>query len=219
MRIHAKSALGNAVFANTQHFNIFKTMKYYIFIGSMLLLASTQCKKEASEDTTVKPEPIDTIKPIPIFRDTLAVWKNGIKWDATAEGLSHSFSQGSSKRFFLRGIKKVSSSIMERFYISDIPCKVGHYSVDDGRSLSTLNNSIPQPLHVYVIDEDQGGGSYYADTTRMDNFVTIIRYDSIGKTIEGKFKIAMKLDKAANNLPGIPDTISMTNGYFRVKLK
>lgn len=194
-------------------------MKYFIFIGSVLLLSAAQCKKDASDDIVVKPEPIDTIKPIPVFRDTLAVWKNGIKWDATAEGLSHSSSQGSSKRFFLRGIKKVSSSIMERFYISDVPCKVGNYAVDDGRSLSTLNNSIPQPLLVYVIDEDQGGGSYYADTTRTNNFVTITRYDSISKTIEGKFKIAMKLDKEVNNLPGIPDTISMTNGYFRVKLK
>lgn len=183
----------------------------------MLLLSAAQCKKDVSDDMIIKPETIDTIKPAPVFRDTFAVWKNGVKWNAIGDGLFYSTS--SESRFYLRGTKTASTSVKEWFYLSDIPCKAGNYSVDDGRSLLIKNNSVPQAMFVYVVDGDQGGGTFYTDTSRIDNFVTIMHYDSLTKIIEGKFKVMIKIDKKVNNLPGIPDTISMTNGYFRVKLK
>lgn len=195
-------------------------MKHFYFAAFAALLVLAQCQKDSPEGIAVTPEPIDTTPTTPpVFKDTLAVWKNGARWEGSVDAFLHPAAQGSGKRFVLRAVKKVNISITERFYVSDIPCKIGDYTIDDGRTLATLNNGIPQPRFVYVIGDDVGGGYYYPDTLFTGNFMRVLRYDTLSQIVEGAFHFVMNVDKQTGNIPGIPDTISMTNGYFKVKIK
>lgn len=97
--------------------------------------------------------------------------------------------------------------------------KAGLYNMDSGRTLSTLNNSIPQASVLYVVDQDQGAGNYDVDTTKSDNFVKVIRVDSLLRIVEGTYKVTLKHNKVGPYASGIPDTIVMDKGYFRAKLK
>lgn len=194
-------------------------MKYTLFISSLIVLCAAQCKKDPIQPVvpTDKPDPIDTIKPTIVWRDSFFAEQNGSMWKADWKGVYHNRLQ--IPRFYILGVKMHNAYLAQWFYLDDIPIKVGLYKMDTGRTLSTLNNSIPHASVLYVIDQDQGAGNYDVDTTRSDNFVNVIRADSVLKIVEGTYKVTLKHNKIGPYAAGIPDTIIMDKGYFRAKLK
>lgn len=63
---------------------------------------------------------------------------------------------------------------------------------------------------------DQLFKSYRVDTTRSNQFIEILHYDSIQHIVEGRFQ-AILGDKPSWSF--LPDSMKMTEGKFRLKLK
>lgn len=192
-------------------------MKDFVFVCAIMALSAAQCKKEQPEPVVVDPEPVDTIKPAPVFKDTVFMVRNGSRWVGKVEGFMSTTSKGN--RYYLKMVRRTGSAVEERYYLSDMPCKEGAYPIEFANSVEKVFNLIPQSFVTYVVDGDQGGGTYNPDTTRTDSFVKILRYDSLTQIIEGHFKDYLRLKKTDQDLPGLPDTLAMTDGYFKVKLK
>lgn len=194
-------------------------MKYTLFISIFVVLCAAQCKKDPIPPVvpTDKPDPIDTLKPPVAWRDSFWAEQNGTQWKADWEAAYYDRLQ--IPRFRIKATKMLSTNLMQWFSLSDIPMKAGLYNMDSGRTLSTLNNSIPQASVLYVVDQDQGAGNYDVDTTKSNNFVKVIRVDSSLRIVEGTYKVTLKHNKVGPYASGIPDTIVMDKGYFRAKLK
>ncbi|MBK7937311.1 MAG: hypothetical protein IPJ82_09570 [Lewinellaceae bacterium] len=68
-------------------------------------------------------------------------------------------------------------------------------------------------------DYDQPIGDFLIDTTRNDHFIEVIKYDSIARTVEGRFQVFLKKEPSNTQWPGIPDSIFLTEGKFHLKIQ
>ncbi|HNG89316.1 MAG TPA: hypothetical protein PK858_03900, partial [Saprospiraceae bacterium] len=103
--------------------------------------------------------------------------------------------------------------------ISDNPLREGQYRIDPSITINSLGDGTPDASITWHIDVDQYGGSQLVDTSRTDHYMEIIRYDSVQHTVEGKFQVFFR--QAAGEpliVPGLPDTISFTQGIFHLKI-
>jgi len=105
--------------------------------------------------------------------------------------------------------------VEERFSIQDVPLRSGKHPIS--YDLLSINGT-PQSGMVWIVDGDQQAGSQLVDTTRQDHFIDVIHYDSVKHTIEGRFQVFLKNYKNSPILPGIPDTISFTQGKFHLNI-
>ncbi|MEZ4967369.1 MAG: hypothetical protein R2791_19165 [Saprospiraceae bacterium] len=47
----------------------------------------------------------------------------------------------------------------------------------------------------------------------------MLRYDSVARTIEGRFQMFLKKEPMAAQWPGVPDSIYLTEGKFHLQLE
>jgi len=195
-------------------------MKYILFAALFVAALLPNCKKEQMIIKT--PTPIDTIKPI----DTTAVQhiigfgqssvlKNGVAWNVNYKAYYH---YQTKQRFSLRGGKQYADGLKESSFISDIPIGIGRHSITIVTSLSDFNNGIPDAVYG-MANYDEGIGSFFTDTTRTDNFIEVLRFDTIANEVEGRFQVFMGKRGGPSTLPGVPDSVFLTDGKFYLKLQ
>lgn len=199
-------------------------MRNICLFAAICLLAFSNCKK--NQIPIPEPEdPIDTTStPVdtpPSSNHIIELGKgfalhNGAGWGPPFEAWFH---YKTTKRFYF-GAKSVLSYLSyDSFTMQDIPCEVGKYSVEYPITQSSLTNKIPQASFSYIRDYDTPVGNFRIDTTRTDHFIEIIRYDSVEQTVEGRFQVFLKKLPTNTWWPNIPDSISLTEGRFHLKIK
>jgi hypothetical protein len=195
-----------------------------ICLLAMLMACLPTCKKNNHPIVDVPEDPIDTIISPPIDSHIIelgkvSVLKNGGIWDVPFYAkYSHL-----ENTFLTTGKKLYENAVLQSFQLDDIPCVPGKYPFEFWPSPSSIfPNNIPQGSFGMLYDGDQGIGFYFLDTLRTDHFVEVLRYDSLTNIVEGRFQIFLKKNETGGWVPSgisIPDSISMTEGKFRLEVK
>ena len=195
-----------------------------ICLLAMLIACLSTCKKNSHPIVDVPEEPIDTIISPPldshiIGLGKLSVLKNGAIWDAPFKAWFSNL-EGT---FLITGVNTYANGVRQTFRLDDIPCIPGKYQFEFWPSPTALfANKIPTGFFGFMYDGDQGIGSCFLDTLRADHFVEVLRYDSLTNIVEGRFQVFLKKNETGGWVPSgisIPDSISMTEGKFRLEVK
>ncbi|GAB4487158.1 MAG: hypothetical protein OHK0019_01830 [Saprospiraceae bacterium] len=186
-------------------------MKNLLFAMALLSIMAN-CKKNQSPVDIIIEDPIDT--PI-IELGKSFVLKNGTIWEIPF----HAWYYRTDTLFQFRAKILHSNLVSENFFIRDIPCEAGKYPIEFFPSLSGLNNGRPESAFIMMYEYDQPIGDFVVDTTRTDHFVEVIRYDSVAKTVEGRFQVFLGKKPTNVPFPGVPDSIFMTEGKFHLKIE
>jgi hypothetical protein len=184
-------------------------MKYLTFICA-LFLGLTACSKNDTEAPTIDPPPMDTVTHI-IELGKTSVLSNGAPWNGT---FSASYVPNDKRQFSIRGEVQLNG-FDHGLLIRDISSKVGLQVVERSYYWNA-SNGIPQVVYLVSLDEDQLLNSYRVDTTRSNQFVEILRYDSINHIVEGRFQTFLE---GPTTYTFLPDSIAMTEGKFHLKIK
>jgi len=160
------------------------------------------------KDTTIVP--IDT-HIIELGKSTML--KNGILWSPPVKA---NFFYNRFDNFYLNYDILYANLRSETFSLEDIPCKPGKYAMEYSHYWNE-NNLVPQPQFLIVQDFDQLIGAYNLDTTRINNYVEVLKYDSITHIVEGRFQVFMGKDVTSNPW-NVPDSIFLTDGKFHLKI-
>ena len=192
-------------------------MKNIFFIIALLSIFAN-CKKnqppidipDAPIDTTQTP--VDT--PI-IELGKSFVLKNNVQWSVPFKCTYYR----KDTLFRIDADILHSNLIEEHFMLRDIPFRAGRYPIEFFPSLEGLNNGIPESFFSYTYEFDQPIGDFLVDTTRTDHFIEVIRYDSIAKTVEGRFQVFLGKKPTSVPFAGVPDSIFMTEGKFHLKIQ
>ncbi len=188
-------------------------MKNTFFIVFLLSFLLPNCKKEQIIIQT--PIPVDTVKHI-IELNQGTVLNNAVPWNATF--ISYYYGFGSKSKFQLRMKKSLSNGLKESLFIQDIPGRLGTYPIKFGHSTPEYNDGIPDSAYG-ISNYDEGLGNFYPDTTRSDNFIEVLRYDTLTNEVEGRFQVFMGLRFGPSTLPGVPDSVFLTEGKFYLKIQ
>ena len=189
-------------------------------IGFTLLLLAylSNCQKN---NLPIPGTPVDPVDTSVVVVDTAllplgqgAVLKNGVVWNAPFEAWYYH----SDSVFQVRASILYSNSLSEDLFITDIPCKKGKYIIEY-MIFYNRRNLVPEAGFTMTQDFDQGIGNFYVDTTRLDNYLEVLHYDSTEQTAEGRFQVFMKKRYSDNPWPGVPDSIYLTEGKFHLKIK
>jgi hypothetical protein len=192
-------------------------MKNILLVIAMLLFLAN-CKKN-QPPVDIPDDPTDSIQnPIdtPIIElGKSFVLKNGVQWDVS---LNAKYYRGDTL-FILRGKILHPNLVSENFFIRDIPFKHGKYEIEFFPYLEGFNNAVPESAFTMMYEYDQPIGDFLVDTTRSDHFIELIRYDSVAKTVEGRFQVFLGKKPTNVPFPGVPDSIFMTEGRFHLKIE
>ena len=156
-------------------------MKHLLFV-TLLAFLLPNCKKEQIIIKT--PVPPDTIAIVDTTKHVIgegSVLKNGISWDTHFNAYYHF---DTKSRFRIDSKKEYNNGLSEYLTIEDIPLKKGKYFMEYARKLSDLTNFLPNTIYS-LADYDTGIGDFYPDTTRNDNFIEVLRYDTIANEVGG----------------------------------
>jgi hypothetical protein len=194
-------------------------MKNVLFFACICLFF-TFCKKNSTpfNPIEVPPTPIDTI---PIVSSEVielgksSVLKNGVKW---SESMKAFFDGNKKDRFRLKSSFHNQTNQFEySFTIIDIPLNIGKYKFQ-GIDKS-INDYVPLVHYGILHDGDQPVCSYLADTTRLENYIQTVKYDSLKQTVEGTFYVKMYRYSYDDYYPAQPDSITWSEGKFHLKLE
>ena len=193
-------------------------MRHLLFAALFLAGLLPNCKKEQIIIKT--PEPIDTIVPIDTIKHIIdfgqsSVLKNSILWDVPYRAYYEYLTR---KRFSFRASKQYSSGLRETAFITDIPLAVGRHSVRMVRSFGDFNNGVADGGYT-MANYDEGIGNFYPDSTRNDNYIEVLRFDTITNQVEGRFQLFMGKDGGPSTVPDVPDSVFLTEGKFYLKLQ
>jgi hypothetical protein len=181
-----------------------------------ILLHNAACQKNGTEIVEPPVVPVDTSYNLKL--GTVKVKKNGVDWTATYT--SH-WSQ-TIESFSFSG-KIANGGYEESFNFRDIPPKSGVYQLEFWPNVNSLfPNQIPSCSFVYLYDLDEPAGGFVLDTLRNDHFIEVTRFDSINNTVEGRFQVFLRFSPGSPHNPyppDLPDTISMTEGRFHLKVQ
>lgn len=192
-------------------------MKNIFLIIMIFPLILASCEKNQS--SVGAPDiPIDTIQ-TPIDSPIIElgkgyVLKNGIIWNVPFQAWYYQ----TSNLFQIWVDITYPNYRGEHFFITDIPCKKGMYTIENWAHLIP-RNQIPECFLRMTQDLDQGIGSFSTDTTRSDHFIEVIKYDSTTQTVEGRFQVFLKKEPSNTVWPGVPDSIFLTEGKFHLKIQ
>ena len=193
-------------------------MKNIIFIIALLSVLAN-CKKNQIPPTDLVDNPIDTVQtPIdtPIIElGKVFVLKNGTPWDIPFKSIYYR----TDTLFQFHAKILYTNLVKESFFLRDIPCRAGIYPIEFYPYLAGFNNAIPESAIAMTYEFDQPIGDFLVDTTRTDHFVEVIRYDSIEKTVEGRFQVFLGKKSTSVPFPGVPDSIFLTEGKFHLKIE
>ena len=184
-------------------------MKYLTFICA-LFLGLTACSKNDTETPIIDPPPMDTLTHI-IELGKTSVLSNGVPWNGI---FSASYVPNDRRRFYIRGNLSLNG-FDHRLSIGDISSKTGLQEVERG-NLWNGSNGIPEVIYHVSLDQDQLLNFYLVDSTRSNQFVEILRYDSINHIVEGRFQTFLE---GPTTYSFLPDSIAMTEGKFHLKIK
>ncbi|MEZ4967368.1 MAG: hypothetical protein R2791_19160 [Saprospiraceae bacterium] len=184
-----------------------KNALFFLFLSFILL----QCKKDSGQDSI--PDPPEYVPVLPLGQAD--VLKNGVVWEAPFDARYYT---GTYERCYLKAKILHPNLIGESFFLKDIPCKAGTYQVEY-YTLSNFGNFIPESFFSMISEFDQPIGDFDIDTTRSDHYVEVLRYDSVARTIEGRFQMFLKKEPMAAQWPGVPDSIYLTEGKFHLQLE
>lgn len=183
-----------------------KKLPFFLLLSGIFLA----CNKE---------NPIDPVEPTPTIDTTTHIielgkgglLRNGVSWNAiySARYYATDFS-----RFNILA-KLTESGYLHTFSIGDIKTIPGIYHFE--RSfLWNDNNGIPEALYFVVLDGDQLFNSYNVDSTRTNQFIEILRYDSVEHIVEGRFQTFLE---GPNSWSFLPDSMAITEGKFHLKIQ
>jgi hypothetical protein len=101
----------------------------------------------------------------------------------------------------------------EKVIIYKAPFNIGQYD------LPRTNIGMPKPViyAVITVDGDQGVGTYYPDSTAV-NQLEVIKIDREKQTIQGRFKATL-ISENPPQFTFLTDTMHITDGVFHVKYK
>ena len=179
----------------------------FMSIAIALLALTTSCSKSKPE-ALVDPIPVDTAI---TELGTVSVLKNGEPWNASFYAKYYINNLG---RFFISG-KGFNNSLEERFSVIDIPAKCGNYLIERS-GLWNGNNNIPQAGLGIILDLDQELNYYSVDTTRANQYLEILRYDSVNHIVEGRFQT---FPEGPTDYSFLPDSVALTEGKFHLKIE
>lgn len=188
-------------------------MKCTFSIFPLLFILLGQCRKDAPIDP-VPANSNDTIVPV---KYGLTVLKDGENWESVAKAAYYQSAGKSHLR--LTFVRNVTSSIAERFYISDVPTVVGRYPIERVTKAGQSKNGIPDSFLAVVVDDDQGAGTFYPDTTRNDHFFEVLQFDSTRQFLRGRFQVFLGAVHISNSWTNAPDSILFTKGEFFLKIQ
>ena len=86
------------------------------------------------------------------------------------------------------------------------------------RSFGDFNNGVADGGYT-MANYDEGIGNFYPDSTRNDNYIEVLRFDTITNQVEGRFQLFMGKDGGPSTVPGVPDSVFLTEGKFYLKLQ
>jgi hypothetical protein len=109
----------------------------------------------------------------------------------------------------------------EQLFILDIPLQSRKYPVDP-LSNGSYGDNICYGSYGLSYDGDIGIGVAVTNQNFVNDYVEVIRYDSVAGTIEGRFDLHLVFVREID--PGwdflnIPDTIHMSEGRFHLKIE
>ena len=176
------------------------------------------CHKDTPPPAT-PPDPIDTTE-VPIDTPPIShvidfgkhfVSKNNAPWTAKMKAYY------SEHRNMITLIARATNSngLEESIDIRDLPTTVGKYAYEYFPG-GAYNNFIPQLGFHMVLDLDQLVGAYSIDLTRPNNYIEVVRYDSVNHIVEGRYQAI--LDNKSAPFPGVPDSMFLLNGKFHLKI-
>jgi hypothetical protein len=184
--------------------------KFFILLA---LLNLVQCKP----DTEVLPtDPVYT--PV-IELGKISMKKNGV-FEERTDFICKQLEEPPHTLF----IKKKNPDLIglgEMFSIFDIPLQSGKYPVDPYYN-GSYGDNISHGSYGLSYDGDIGIGLAVTNQSFVNDYVEVIRYDSVAGTIEGRFDFHMvfvfEIDPGWDFL-NIPDTIHMSEGRFHLKIE
>lgn len=183
-------------------------MKTIDLLLAILLLGLASCQK--NELTPNDPDPVSPV----IELGKVFVKRDGQVWDRPF--IARRFDHYHPTVFSI--ISKVNNNgLEENFYLNDIPIVPGFYPMERGNNF-TWGNLKPQAnIGWWIVDQVLGG--IFTDTTHANNFVEMIRYDSVNQTVEGRFEVHLGDFWPSPNTWGLPDSMHLTEGKFYLKLE
>ena len=189
-------------------------MKHLLFAALLLAVLLPNCKKEQIIIKT--PEPPDTTQEHVIGFGKSYVLKNGTAWNVSYVA---AYEYETKSRFSILAEKQYpNDGLNETAFISDIPLSIGKFRVVTIKSLGDFNNGIPDAGY-RMANYDEGIGNFIPDTSRSDNFVEVLRFDTLTNEVEGRFQLFMGKVGGPSTLPGVPDSVFLTEGKFYLKLQ
>ena len=189
-----------------------KTIHYLLFAPLLCFFA---CTKDPAGKDPVPPGPVDTVQhvielgKVSVLRDSFP-WS--MSWKTTLSNTYPPF-------FYLTAKKIYSYGLSETFSIGDIPLKIGKYKIE-ALNIGSEGNYVPDALIGWVLDGDQVLGGLNTDESDLNNFIEILRFDSLLNTVEGRFQVHLINDWGSTNgsIYPLPDSMRLTDGKFYLKL-
>ncbi len=103
--------------------------------------------------------------------------------------------------------------------IHNIQMKKGKYPINFYKTKDRLNG-VQVALYALRHELDQPTGDFDIDTTRADHWVEILRYDSLTRTVEGRFEMHLLRDPSIKPIiRDVPDKIDFTDGKFHLVIE
>ncbi|HAD11114.1 MAG TPA: hypothetical protein DCF33_01625 [Saprospirales bacterium] len=168
------------------------------------------CTKETPIDPTEPTPPIDTTTHI-IELGRGSVLRNGVLWTPAF-----------SARYYLSDKSRINITAKLRengfdhnLTLADIEVSKGLHMFESSTYWNG-NNKIPEVGYFVSLDLDQQLNSYNVDSTRTNQFIEILRYDSVEHIVEGRFQTFLE---GPNTWWFLPDSMAITEGKFHLKIQ
>lgn len=183
-------------------------MKNLILLTLISLLIG--CTKEKQIDPVEPTPPVDTTNHI-IELGKGSLLRNGIPWNAAFSAYYHF----DNKSRLVLYAKLKENGFDHSLSIGDISATIGIQNMERP-NFWNRNNGVPNSFYSVYLDLDQEINSYMTDSTRSNQFIEILRYDSVENIIEGRFQTFLE---GPNTWWFLPDSMAMTEGKFHLKIQ
>lgn len=195
---------------NKKRLSVKQTASFIFLTGLFLGGFFTACNKEAPIDPIVPAPPVDTVTHI-IALGKGSLLRNGTPWNAS---FSAYYYPNNKSRFVLKAELK-ENGFDHTLKIGDVSADIGIQNIERP-ALGNGNNGIPNAYYFVILDLDQEINTFVTDTTRANQFVEILRYDSIKHVVEGRFQTFLE---GPNTWWFLPDSMALTEGRFHLKIQ
>ena len=191
------------------------TNHIFSFIVCFVLLAGCSKKEAPILEDADSNDPTTTI---PVRHPIIDLGKGSALKDGQLWNLEYEATYYKSDTVLRIKGHKYIGNILESFLVIDVPYRIGIYPIEY-YSLAKLRNQIPNVAVGYLVDGDQGAGSFFIDTTRQDHFFEVIYVDKAAKTVEGRFQMYLRRHPVGINALSLPDSMAITGGRFHLEVK